>query len=85
MRAIAEPLIVPLFFLTLLCSSALLFLVEPMFAKLALPLPGGTPAVWNACMVCFQAILPAGMPMDIGRSVGWEFGDRRCCNCWCCS
>ena len=60
MRAVAEPLVVPLFVLTLLCSSALLFLVEPMFAKLVLPLLGGTPAVWNTCMVCFQAILLAG-------------------------
>ena len=32
----------------------LLFLVEPLFAKLVLPRLGGAPAVWNTCMVFFQ-------------------------------
>lgn len=45
---------------TLFLSAALLFLVQPMFAKLALPLLGGAPAVWNICMVFFQAALLAG-------------------------
>src|SRR5438128_1970930 len=49
-----------LFSLTLFLSSALLFLVEPMFAKMALPLLGGTSAVWTTCMVFFQAVLLAG-------------------------
>lgn len=31
-----------------------------MVAKMILPLLGGTPAVWNTCMVFFQAILLAG-------------------------
>jgi hypothetical protein len=48
------------FSLTLLVSSALLFVVQPMFARMALPLLGGTPAVWNTCMVFFQAALLAG-------------------------
>ncbi|HEX4055731.1 MAG TPA: fused MFS/spermidine synthase [Tepidisphaeraceae bacterium] len=56
-RALAQPLIIPLFCLTLFCSSGLLFLAEPMFAKMVLPLLGGTPAVWNTCMVSFQALL----------------------------
>jgi spermidine synthase len=45
---------------TLFCSAALLFLVEPMVGKMMLPLLGGTPAVWNTCVVFFQAILLAG-------------------------
>lgn len=49
-----------LFGLTLFLSGALLFLVEPMFAKMALPKLGGTPAVWNVCMVTYQALLLAG-------------------------
>jgi hypothetical protein len=49
-----------LFGLTLFLSGALLFLVEPMFAKMALPKLGGTPAVWNVCMVFYQALLLAG-------------------------
>ena len=38
----------------------LLFLVQPMFAKLLLPLFGGSPAVWTTCMLFFQALLLAG-------------------------
>lgn len=49
-----------LFSLTLFTSAFLLFLVQPMFAKMVLPLLGGTPAVWNTCMVFFQACLLAG-------------------------
>jgi hypothetical protein len=41
-------------------SAALLFLVEPMMAKMALPMLGGTPAVWNTCLVFFQSMLLAG-------------------------
>jgi hypothetical protein len=49
-----------LFAATLFVSSTLLFLVQPMIAKMVLPLLGGTPAVWNTCMVFFQATLLAG-------------------------
>lgn len=49
-----------LFALSLFASAALLFLVEPMLAKMLLPLLGGTPAVWNTCLVFFQAALLAG-------------------------
>jgi hypothetical protein len=45
---------------TLLLSAALLFVVEPMIGKMVLPLLGGTPSVWNTCMVFFQAALLAG-------------------------
>ena len=50
----------PLFAATLFISAALLFLVEPMFAKMVLPFVGGTPAVWNTCLVFFQAALLGG-------------------------
>src|ERR671932_1781290 len=48
------------FALTLFTSAALLFVVEPMVGKMILPLLGGTPAVWNTCMVFYQAVLLAG-------------------------
>jgi hypothetical protein len=48
------------FALTLFLSSSLLFVVQPMIAKMVLPLLGGTPAVWNTCMVFFQGMLLAG-------------------------
>jgi SAM-dependent methyltransferase len=44
----------------LFVSSAQLFLIQPMVAKSVLPLLGGTPAVWNTCMVFFQCALLAG-------------------------
>jgi hypothetical protein len=49
-----------LFGATIFVSALLLFSVQPLVAKLLLPLLGGTPAVWNTCMVFFQAILLAG-------------------------
>jgi spermidine synthase len=48
------------FALSLFVSATLLFWVQPMFAKMVLPLLGGTPAVWNTCMVFYQAVLLAG-------------------------
>jgi hypothetical protein len=48
------------FSFTLFTSATLLFLVQPMIGKMILPLLGGTPAVWNTCMVFFQALLLAG-------------------------
>lgn len=49
-----------LFAATLFVSASLLFMVQPMVGKLVLPLLGGSPAVWNACMVFFQALLLLG-------------------------
>jgi hypothetical protein len=36
-----------LFALTLFLGAALFFWVEPLFARMVLPLLGGSPAVWN--------------------------------------
>lgn len=41
-------------------SASLVFTVQPMTAKLVLPLLGGSPSVWNTAMVFFQAALLAG-------------------------
>ena len=49
-----------LFSLTALLGAFLLFLVEPMFARMVLPLLGGAPAVWNTCLVFYQMALLAG-------------------------
>jgi hypothetical protein len=45
---------------TLFLSALLLFSVQPIFAKMLLPLLGGAPAVWNAAMLFYQAALLAG-------------------------
>ncbi len=49
-----------LFSLTLFMSATLIFIVQPMVAKMILPLLGGTPSVWNTCMMFFQALLLGG-------------------------
>jgi hypothetical protein len=38
----------------------LVFVVQPQVGKLVLPLLGGTPAVWNTCLVFFQLSLLGG-------------------------
>lgn len=49
-----------LFAATMFLAAALSFLVQPMVGKLLLPLLGGTPSVWNTCLVFFQATLLLG-------------------------
>jgi hypothetical protein len=49
-----------LFTVTIFVSAALLFTVEPMFARMALPAMGGSPAVWNTALVFYQAVLLLG-------------------------
>jgi len=46
--------------MTLFMNAALLFAVQPMFSKMVLPLLGGTPSVWNTCMLFFQTALLGG-------------------------
>jgi spermidine synthase len=41
-------------------SATLLFVVQPMFAKMVLPRFGGAPSVWSVAIVFFQAALLAG-------------------------
>ncbi|MDQ7782824.1 MAG: fused MFS/spermidine synthase [Desulfomonilaceae bacterium] len=49
-----------LFTIALCLSAALLFWIQPLFGKMILPLLGGAPAVWNTCLVFFQAALLFG-------------------------
>src|SRR5690348_4022840 len=49
-----------LFAATLFASALLLFVVQPMFAKMVLPRLGGAPSVWSVAMVFFQAALLIG-------------------------
>ncbi|MCI0684003.1 MAG: hypothetical protein L0Y71_17990 [Gemmataceae bacterium] len=48
------------FAFTLFVSATLLFFVQPLVGKMILPRLGGTPAVWNTCMVFFQGVLLVG-------------------------
>src|SRR5512142_2785034 len=41
-------------------NAFLLFLLQPMFGKMALPHLGGSAAVWTTCMLFFETALLAG-------------------------
>lgn len=49
-----------LFVAAILSGSFLLFLIQPMVARMALPRLGGAPAVWNSAMLVYQLLLLAG-------------------------
>ncbi len=49
-----------LFAATVFFGAFLLFLIEPLFAKLILPWFGGSAAVWATCLVFFQSALLLG-------------------------
>ncbi|MDF1758907.1 MAG: fused MFS/spermidine synthase [Coxiellaceae bacterium] len=53
-------LLLVLYATTLFLSAALLFWVQPLLAKMLLPHLGGSPAVWNTCMMYFQGTLLVG-------------------------
>src|SRR5258705_5383974 len=55
-----EACVLILFTATIFLSAALLFVVEPLFARMALPMLGGSPAVWNTALVFYQAMLLLG-------------------------
>ncbi|MFN3946337.1 MAG: spermidine synthase [Allosphingosinicella sp.] len=50
----------PLFIATIVMGSFLLFLTQPMIARMALPRLGGAPAVWNSAMLVYQLLLLGG-------------------------
>ena len=61
-------LVVPLFASTMFLSGLLLFMVEPMVARMVLPILGGVPMVWNGCVVFFQIVMLAGYGYAFGAS-----------------
>lgn len=48
------------FTFTTFLAALLLFSVQPLIARMFLPVMGGSPAVWNTAMVFFQAVLLGG-------------------------
>src|SRR3712207_1336253 len=74
-RISSGALMMILFSVTIFISAALLFLIEPMFAKFVLPSFGGTPAVWTGSMMFFQAALLAAY-LYVHATTSW-LGARR--------
>ncbi len=60
MNATAIRLQTVLFTLTIFLSASLLFWVQPLFAKMILPILGGAASVWTTAMLFFQATLLLG-------------------------
>lgn len=49
-----------LYSLTLCLSAVLMFSIQPVMSKIVLPVLGGSPMVWNACVMFFQLLLLLG-------------------------
>lgn len=72
--------VVVLFATTAFMASGLLFVIEPMYARLVLPRLGGSPSVWNACVLFFQTMLLLGYLyahlstkwLGVKRQAGWH-------------
>lgn len=60
LRAGSSVALVTFFTAAIFLNATLLFAVQPMFTKMVLPLLGGSPAVWNTCLLFFQAALLGG-------------------------
>jgi hypothetical protein len=60
LRTATLALVIPLFGFAIFISAGLVFLIQPMTAKLLLPTFGGSPQVWTSAMVFFQGALLAG-------------------------
>jgi SAM-dependent methyltransferase len=60
---------------TIFLSSFLLFLVQPLLARLILPWFGGSAAVWTTCMLFFQALLLAGY--GYAHFLNWKIPQRK--------
>jgi spermidine synthase len=64
-----------LYVCTLFVSAALLMMIQPLSARMVLPYLGGTPGVWNTCMLFFQTGLLAGYLYAYGLA-RWLPGGR---------
>ena len=60
MMSFLENDVIMLYFITIFLSALLLFLIQPMIAKVILPDFGGGAAVWTIAMLFFQTLLLTG-------------------------
>lgn len=65
-----------LFPISLFLSASLLFIMQPMVAKMLLPVYGGTPAVWTVCMLFFQLLLL------VSYAYAWGISRIKGSYCW---
>ena len=60
MKKLGDSGTLAIFAISIFVSAALLFMVQPMIAKMILPRMGGAAQVWAFCMVFFQSLLLIG-------------------------
>jgi hypothetical protein len=60
LAAIGQRWLLPTYTVTIFFSALLLFMVQPLVAKLVLPVLGGAPATWAVSLCFFQAVLLLG-------------------------
>ena len=76
-----------LFTLTAFTGASLLFVVQPMVARLLLPSYGGSATVWSTSSLFFQVLLLLGYLYThwiTNSRLGASPGSHGC-TCWCCS
>jgi len=56
----SAPVIAAVYTAAILLSAVLIFWIEPLFAKMILPVVGGTPATWITALMFYQAVLLLG-------------------------
>ena len=77
-RELAAPAaagLIAIFGISIFTSAFLLFLVEPMIAKMILPLAGGSAAVWTTSVLFFQSVLLLGYGYSdwLARKLAWRW------------
>jgi len=83
LRRVPHPVVLGAYALAVLAGATLVFLVQPMAARLLLPRFGGSPAVWITSLLLFQAALLAGYgwtpspPSPEKELSGWVLSARR--------
>ena len=74
-RGPSNLMLVGAFTLTTFLSALLLFSIQPMFAKMVLPILGGAPSVWAVALCFFQGALLAGYcyAHALNRYAPWKY------------
>lgn len=63
------------FWITIFLNAFLLFLVQPIFNRMLLPVVGSSMSVWNIALMCFQVLLLAGYMYThyLPKIIGYKF------------
>ena len=74
LAAIGQRCLLPAYTVTIFLSALLLFSVQPLVAKMVLPVLGGAPATWAVSLCFFQAMLLLGYAYAHALAAGGQAG-----------